>query len=157
MNINQKHQHFWSNEFLSTYEKRKLRNSMRFSTFFEYLFWFFSVVLIIQIEFVGMAYPKFFYKESWPFWANSAYETGFFLFSICGYYVGNSHQTYLAYVILHSCYQMKLLAAYIRNGMNKKYETIPLGNKIYCESYQMEAREILMRTIQQYQRLTKLV
>lgn len=155
MNINQKHQHFWSNEFLSPLEKRKLRDSMRFPVFSEYLLWFFSVVVVIVLEFTAIEHSRFIYKQSWPDFAKRIYKSGFFLLCSCGYYVGNSHHAYYVHTILHSCYQMKLLAAYMKREM-KRYRTIPLGSKIHCESYQREAREILMRSIRQYQRLKKL-
>lgn len=137
-------------------EKKSLLDTMRLFTFLEILFWILAILTIILIEIEPFKHPKFIYDENWSIYIEILYKSSFLFSCIFGYYIGNSNQTYFAYAILHNYYQIQILISYIKSGI-QRYEKMALASKISSVWYQKTAHEVLLRSIQQYQKLKMFV
>lgn len=137
---------FWSSNLLSQFD----RNTIKYCILQQYLLWLFALVTLINIASPSFPHPKFIYRNYWSLNAKIAYNIFFFLYSTCGYYIGNSVEMYYSYTVLHSYFQVKMIGFYIKRELTV-YKTMPFNEKIYSSSYQKAVNNILLQSIQQYQ------
>lgn len=143
---------FWPVGHLTENEHKGLRKIIRNSVYFEYLFWLFSLLSMVLLFSPAHEHPKAILNPNWSVYAKILYRIAFSLFVICGYYVGNLHQTYYAYGILRNYYQMNVLIYFLRSEM-RKYEKLTFATKVDSERYQAEVKRIVLKTIERYQSL----
>lgn len=144
--------YFWSDSCLKPVERTSLHYHIKISSFFEYMFWILSIVVIISVKLAKMKYPAFLYLEKWPFYIILFFKIGFVLTLILGYYIGNSHHAYYTHGLLHNYYQMRFLVGYIRNAI-ELCEKTKYTNKTYSAEYQKEIKQILLCGIRQHRKL----
>lgn len=143
---------FWSNDFLTAKEKQKFTTKINFFVFLIYILWFLACVLTLTTFVVPFKYPKYIHKEEWLYIVRKTAEILIFVLFAGGCYIGNTGLCYFIYIILHSYFQMIIVRAYITKAV-KKYEEIPLKDKIFDKTFQLEIGLILKRSIRQYQKL----
>lgn len=137
---------FWSNDLLSSFD----RNIIKYYTFQQYLLYFLAFLALSNFGSSSFSHPKFIFNDNWPLNLKRGYKIFFFLYSICGYYIGNAIETYHTYGVLHSHFQIKTIASYILLKL-EAYESLPFKKKVYSKSYQRAVHDILLQSIQQYQ------
>lgn len=145
-------QYFWSNDLLSHIHRKRIK----YYKLQQYLLWCFTLLFIIFLTTTSMSQPEFICRSYWPWYIRFSYKVLFILFSICGYYIGIVAETYFTYLALNSNFQAKIIANYIKSEM-KNYDHITLDKKLYSKSYQESVRKVLVKSIQQYQILKRLL
>lgn len=147
---------FWSDEFLNRNAKKQLQSTMRTLVSLEYFFWVLALTVAILVLLIPFEHPKSVFDKNWPDHIKFLYKIVFTGFVACGYYLGNTHQTYYTYAVLRNYYQMKILICYIREEMGK-YKKVAFKRKLYSAHYQSDAKNIFLKSILQYKELKALV
>lgn len=152
--INQlKNRFFWNADFFTPQEKLVNERDVKIYIIFHWILWFLAILLLFVLIFI-FSLPEFLYNNNWPFSLIQIIKILFFVYYITGYYIGNSHECWYAYVILHGYYQMKVIVVYLRQEF-LKYKEMTFIEKIDCEEYQKAIELVFLRCIQQHQRLTE--
>lgn len=81
------------------------------------------------------------FNENWPLICKIIFKICFYIFTTFAYYLGNVIESYYVYVLLNNYFQLRVMMMFLRRAMAQK------GLK------QDSVREILKRTIQEFQRL----
>lgn len=137
---------FWSSDLLSQFDK----NSVKYFTLQQYLLWFLAFLAQSNFGAPSFTHSEFICRSYWSLNLKRAYKLFYYLYSIFGYYIGNTVEMYHAYAILHSHFQIKMINFYIQRELTM-YEDMPFKEKIYSSSYQEAVQDILLKSIQQYQ------
>lgn len=129
-----------------------IKSTLKFAVYLECILWSFSIVLVVLYKTSEFAYSKAVYNEKWPFLIQIAYKTLFSAFVICGYCLGNAHQSDYLYAILHNYCQMNILITFLKDGLDD-YKELPWQLKIRSMKYQKSVQEHLITTFQRFQNI----
>lgn len=136
---------FWSTDLLTQSD----RNSIKCCMFQQYFGWFLVLIILILFAFTPVSHPEIMFKRHWSGYTKFVYKIVFLVSCICGYFVGNTSEAYYTYIILHSHFQIKMIAASIRRELNI-YENISDMEKVYLKSYQKAVKKIIVRSVRHY-------
>lgn len=141
--------YFWTNEFLTPKRQQQFDRKVKILIYPFVLLWIITYILITMI-FTSLTYPKFIYNNEWCMIFKLTVVIIFFLNAAFGYYIGNVHLCYCAYMILHCYFQMTILRTYIIKQTIKNFG-------INGKKSQWEIRLILKTSIRQFQIINRLV
>lgn len=144
--------YFWSNEFLTLNENNKMKNRRLLFTIIQSMFWVMSFMLFIRLKIEHIAYSKFALNDDTPIYIGYTYRTVFYIAFVCGYFIGNSYESYYIYIILHNYFQLKMLSAYICYKM-KRYVKLPFKRKWNSNFHQNEVCSMFIVSIKQFQKI----
>lgn len=144
--------HFWTNDFFAAPLKKQIEHDIKVFNHFHSLLWFLSLLIFI-LHFFTYAVPQCLYGETWPYFAKFPIQVSFYLFFLSVYYLTNSRESYYGHVVLHGCFQMKVLIIYLRQEF-AKYEKVNFRIKLSSKKYQDDVKSVLLRCIKQHQILT---
>lgn len=147
---------FWSDELLNENARKHLQSTMKNLVFLEYLFWAFALMVVLLVLLVPYEHPKSIFNENWPVHIKVLYKIAYTGFVGCGYYLGNTHQTFYSYAVLRNYYHMKILIYYLREEMGK-YKKVAFKRKLFSAQYQRDAKNVFLKSIFQHQALKALV
>lgn len=147
---------FWSDELLNQNARKHLHSTIKKLVCLVYLFWAFALMVVFLVFLVPFEHPKSVFNENWPFHIKLLYKIVYTGFVACGYYLGNSQQTYYSYAVLRNYYHMKILIYYLRAEMGK-YKKLAFKRKLYSAQYQRDAKNVFLESIWQHQELKALV
>lgn len=143
-----RNRYFWSKDFFSDYNKKYFKCHVKISTYLHLFHWFVTFVLVI-VSYCLAIHPSCTYNKNWPKYLIIIINFAFYLTSASGYYIGNCHENFYAYVTLHASFQMRVLIVYFRQEFKK------LQKQINSRNYQASTAKILLRCIKQHQTLTE--
>lgn len=133
-----------------------LKHTLKFAIYLECIIWCFSIILAILFKTTKFAYSKAVYSENWPFLLQNSYKTLFSAFVVCGYCLGNAHQSDYLYAVLHNYCQMNILIVFLKKGL-EKYKKTPWKEKNCSKNYQKTVQKLLITTFQRYHRIKSYV
>lgn len=142
--------YFWSNDFLIRNKKRHFNYRTKFANMFHIVKWLLAVAMLIIVNETPNFYPEFLlYSKDMPIKLKTLYKLAGYTTVGYGIYISVCHECQYSYGVLHNHFQMEILTEYIRQEM-QKYKTMKFVHKIQSNVYQSEIREILKRSIAQY-------